>query len=458
MTDVSVLRMTDVNKLVSIVVGLLLLALAFTSFPASTFAQRETTCAAEVVVQAGDTLSSLAGRYLGNLSAYNAIVEATNARAAVDASYARITNPNALVVGMKLCLPASGAVVSNAGSLSAPVLAATRQPTATPTPPGTPTATPTPTVTPTSRVPVRDLDMMTIEWARGQSYPGSPITIERTLEPGANYNRYYASYRSEGLKIYALLTVPNGPKPATGWPVIVFNHGYIPPEIYRTTERYIAYVDGFARSGYIVFRPDYRGHASSEGEPTGAYGSPNYTFDVLNAVASLKQYPDADPNRIGMWGHSMGGYLTLRSMVINQDVKVGVIWAGVVANHTDMMRNWRRSQPWTPPPSMPQRARRWREELIAKFGTPEENPQFWASISANTYLAEISGPIQLHHGTADTDVPVEFSATLKAEMDQAGKTAEYYVYDGDNHNLSINFNTAMQRSIAFFDRYLKPQG
>jgi fermentation-respiration switch protein FrsA (DUF1100 family) len=446
------------NKTVSVLSVFALLALVVTFLPTTTLAQREGTCATEVVVQAGDTLSTLAGRYLGNLSTYNAIVEATNARAAVDATYARLTNPNAIAVGMKLCIPGTGGVTTNAGGPSLPPTSVIQQLIVTPTPAGTPTVTPTPTATPTSRVPVRDLEPQTIEWARGQRYPGSPITIEQTLEPGANYSRYYASYLSEGLKIYALLTVPNGAKPATGWPVIVFDHGYIPPEIYRTTERYIAYVDGFARSGYIVFRIDYRGHASSEGEATGAYGSPDYTFDVLNAVASIKQYPDADPNRIGMWGHSMGGYLTLRSMVISKDVKVGVIWAGVVANHTDMMYNWRRSQPWTPPPSMPARSRRWREELIAKHGTPEENPAFWASISANTYLQDISGPIQLHHGTADGDVPIEFSATLKQQLDQAGKTSEYYVYEGDNHNLSGNFNTAMQRSIAFFDRYLKPQG
>lgn len=83
--------------------------------------------------------------------------------------------------------------------------------------------------------------------------------------------------------------------------MIVFNHGFIEPWVYRSTERYIAYVDGFARSGYIVFRSDYRGHGSSEGVARGAYGSPDYTIDVLNAVAALKAYPDADAERIGMW-------------------------------------------------------------------------------------------------------------------------------------------------------------
>ena len=101
---------------------------------------------------------------------------------------------------------------------------------------------------------------------REHTYPGSKITIEETLQPGSNYSRYRASYQSEGLKIYALLTVPNGEKPATGWPVIIFNHGFIPPDVYRTTERYLAYVDWLARNGYVVFRPDYRGHDQSEGQ------------------------------------------------------------------------------------------------------------------------------------------------------------------------------------------------
>jgi len=94
---------------------------------------------------------------------------------------------------------------------------------------------------------------------RARDYPGSDIVIEATLDPGVNYSRYYVSYLSDGLKIYALMTVPTGEKPVTGWPVVIFNHGYIPPDVYRTTERYIAYVDQIARSGYIVFRSDYRG-------------------------------------------------------------------------------------------------------------------------------------------------------------------------------------------------------
>ena len=192
---------------------------------------------------------------------------------------------------------------------------------------------------------------------RQQTYPGSEIVIEETLEPGANYERYLASYLSEGLKIYALLTVPRGEKPESGWPVVIFNHGYIPPAQYRTTERYVAYVDSLARSGYVVYRIDYRGHDQSEGEASGAYSSPGYTADVMNAAAALGNYPLVDAQNIGMWGHSMGGYLTLRAMVLSPSVKAGVIWAGVVASYPDLINNWRRDRPSPPDPlSTP----RWR--------------------------------------------------------------------------------------------------
>jgi len=96
---------------------------------------------------------------------------------------------------------------------------------------------------------------LSIQYMRSQQYPGSDIVIEQTLPDGVNYRYYIASYKSEGLKIYGLLTIPKGDKPTTGWPVIIFNHGYIPPEQYRTTERYVAYIDSFARDGYIVFKP-----------------------------------------------------------------------------------------------------------------------------------------------------------------------------------------------------------
>jgi dipeptidyl aminopeptidase/acylaminoacyl peptidase len=294
---------------------------------------------------------------------------------------------------------------------------------------------------------------------RQRSYPGSDVVIEQTLEPGAGYRRYIASYQSEGLKIYALLTVPDGNKPAGGWPVIIFNHGFIPPASYQTTTRYVAYVDALASHGYIVFKSDYRGHGNSQGVASGAYGSPGYVVDVLNALAAMERYPDADPSRVGMWGHSMGGYITLRSMVISHDIKAGVIWSGVVGSYADLIDHWHPRQPAEPPtpatPAAPEFGDRGWRGWIALYGTPQQNPAFWDSISATSFVADLSGPLQLHHDLADSEVPEAFSQTLYQEVLAAGKTAELYTYPGDDHNLANSFGAAMARTILFFDKYLK---
>ncbi|MGC9466948.1 MAG: alpha/beta hydrolase family protein [Anaerolineae bacterium] len=346
-------------------------------------------------------------------------------------------------------------VTRTATRIAPPTVTATPLPTNTSTPTPIPTDTPTPSPSPTP------LHPMSIEYMRQQSYPGSDIVIEETLNPGVNHDRYVASYLSEGLKMYGLLTVPWGEKPATGWPLIVFNHGHITPELYRTTERYVAYQDAFARNGYITFKSDYRGHGFSEGNTSGGSRGPDYTIDVLNALSSLQRLPEADPERVGMWGHSMGGGITLRAMIVTDDIDAGVIWAGTVATFEEIYADrprWVGAPPTltpgpegTPPASVP------RVGLFA-YGMFDENPEFWASIDPVAYLSDLSGPVQLHHATGDQSVPITWSESLYARLQETGQDAELYVYQGDDHNISANFGTAIQRSVEFFDRYVKMAG
>jgi dienelactone hydrolase/LysM repeat protein len=424
--------------------------------PSAVQAQAGAVCAQDVVVRNGDTLSSIAAATLGDLSAYPRIVAATNARAAADGSYATISDAGRIQVGWKLCIP-GGAATTAASSPTVTPAAPTDTPAA-------PVAAPidtgegsAPNDQAVEEIPLVDGEKLTIDYLRSLTYAGT-IVVEDVLAPGSNYDRYLVSYLSEGLKNYAYMTIPRGQKPATGWPAIIFNHGYIPPDVYRSTERYIAYTDGFARNGYVVFRPDYRGHGFSEGEARGAYGFPDYTIDVLNGLAAVKQHPDVDADRIGMWGHSMGGYITLRSLLVDEDIKAGVIWAGVVASYPDLINNWRRTTSTTQPTTPPNPTRRWRAQLTERYGEASEDSPFWRSISANSYLDELTAPIQVHHGTADASVPVAFSEKLQEQAEAAGAASELYIYPGDDHNLAGQFSTAMQRSIAFFDRYVKNGG
>lgn len=243
-----------------------------------------------------------------------------------------------------------------------------------------------------------------------KQFPDGNIVIEEKLHPGVNYSRFIVSYPSDGLKIYALMTVPIGNMPAHGWPLIVFNHGHIIPSQYTTTGTYDAYVDAFARHGYIVFKSDYRGNGKSAGTPAGASTQSRsvYVTDVLNAVNLLKLNPYVDPNRIGMWGHSMGGYVTVTAMLTSTDIKAGVVWAGTLGNFKD-----------------------------------------------SSLLKNLSGPLQLQHATGDQTVPYSTSINFANLMEKAGLNVELYTYQGDNHDLTQNAATALTRSLDFFDKYVK---
>lgn len=303
-----------------------------------------------------------------------------------------------------------------------------------------------PVATISGQVTEQPLHPMSIAALRQQNYPGGDFTVERQLPNGANYKQMVVSYLSEGLKIYGLLTIPTTSKPENGFPAVVFVHGYIPPKQYSTTGNYPTYQAALARSGVITFKPDLRGHGNSEGEPVSAHFSEKYVVDTMNAIAYLKQYDGVDATRIGYWGHSNGGEIGLRALLISEDIKAASLWAGVVGSYEDMFETYN--------PKIPFLQGLKDQQLVQEHGLPSTNETFWNTLDPYTYLAEITTPIQLQHGTADISVPVELSQHLHAALEQAGKKVEYYEYKGDDHNIGKNSTLAWQRTIAFFKEHL----
>ncbi len=316
----------------------------------------------------------------------------------------------------------------------------------------TSTKTPTPTATEIVFEVGREL---TIQYLRDSEIRGSEITFEQELEPRSNYRQYLVSYLSEGNKIYGLLTIPSTEPPQDGFKAIVFNHGYIPPSAYRTAERYTAYVDYLARSGFVVFKIDYRGHGESQGEPSGSYFSPGYTIDSIAAVKSLQTMDIIDPQGIGMWGHSMAGNLVLRAMLIEPDIKAGVIWAGAVYSYDDFVRYGINDSTYRPP--QPEESgegsdpRRRSREIIEAYGRPDTQVDYWKAVSLTENIALLNSPIQLHHAQDDPVVNIGYSFDLAVVLQENDKEYEFYTYEGGGHNLiSPYFEQAMQRTVEFF--------
>jgi uncharacterized protein len=295
-------------------------------------------------------------------------------------------------------------------------------------------------------------DPFSIQGIRAKEYD-SNLTIEQDLGDKGKFRSYIISYPSDGFKVRALMNVPDSPKPPNGFPVLFLNHGFIEPTTYSTLNSYKAFADAYSNAGYLVLKPDYRGHDDSEGAPISAHISPDYLTDVLNLLEAIKKYPDADKNKIAMWGHSMGGGITLRAMVVSPDIKAVILVAGVVASPQKFYDYWLVNKDTR---SIPSWIRTTGDTIINNYKTPSENPDYWNSISPYPFLSDITMPVAIHHGTADNSVPKEFSDELNDALGKLNKEVEYFVYPGGDHNLAgSSRGPLLTRTIEFLNKRLK---
>ncbi len=281
---------------------------------------------------------------------------------------------------------------------------------------------------------------LTIDALKSRTYEASEIKVEQNFGVRSNFTSYKVSYESDGLIQYGLMNRPDTPMPSEGFPVIIVCHGYIPPTEFSTAQSYKNTSAVYASEGFLVLKPDYRGHGDSQGRVSDLFRTIYYSIDVLNLIAALPSLEIADLNRIYMYGHSMGGEVALRVLEISGKIKAATIWAPATAafpeNILYFMRKWNMEET--------DKARR---QLVGEFS--EEGLLKFAPIE-NTHLIDM--PVLLHHGTEDESVPYEWGLSLVEKFEGNGVVYKFYTYIGGDHNLSgKNFFTAIERDVAFFN-------
>lgn len=169
----------------------------------------------------------------------------------------------------------------------------------------------------------------------------SSLTPERPLDDGPSFSAYLVSYPSSGLKVHAMIAVPNFAMPENGFPVVIANHGYVPdPTKYGITaegkdsrpgDYYRAVPELYASRGFLVVMPDYRGHNSSEGyeliKTQNREAVAAYADDVIALLQRLDAIEKADLSNVFMWSHSMGGAVSMRTQLTTSLVKGASYWA-----------------------------------------------------------------------------------------------------------------------------------
>ena len=219
-------------------------------------------------------------------------------------------------------------------------------------------------------------------------------------------------------------------------------HGYIPPAQYNTLAYTTRYADALARAGYLVFHPNYRNWPPSDEGPD-LFRAP-HAVDALNLIAIIRAQAGqpgslelADPDFVGLMGHSMGGGITLRVVTASSAVQAAVLYGSMSG---DEKQNFEKILLWSG-------GARGQVELAA----PSED---LARISPINHLERITAPLSVHHGDNDGTVPPAWSLDLCERLQAAGKTVECFTYPGQPHTFQGEGDQRfMQRMIEFFDRH-----
>jgi uncharacterized protein len=282
---------------------------------------------------------------------------------------------------------------------------------------------------------------LTIDELAARSYGGGgTLRAAQNMTGTSAFTRTLIAYPSDGLTVYGFMDTPRG---AGKFPVIIALHGYIDPGRYSTLDYTTHYADALARAGFIVLHPNLRGYPPSQNGPN--LFRVGFAIDVLNLIALVTQQAGqpgplqhADPNEIGIWGHSMGGGVSLKVITISRDVKAAVLYGAMSG---DERQNYEQIGKWTG-------GQRGQEERAA----PDAAVKL---ISPINYLDRIQAAVSIHHGAADATVPSQWSADLCSRLQARPESVECFSYPGEPHTfVGQGDQLLITRTIDFFDRHL----
>ena len=272
-----------------------------------------------------------------------------------------------------------------------------------------PSATPTPAPTP-------PLPPYAIESLRARAYPGGKLIIGDQMIRGPGYTKYHMSWPSSGQTMTGTISLPDGAGP---FPVVVVNHGFIPPERYWIGQDSGIFGDPMAAHGFISVAPNWPGYSGSGPAPADLPQIVGQLVTALDLVSSLTTLPQADGGKIAFVGHSNGGGISELAMVTDPRIRAVVLQAPVSSDMADNARKW-----WVQRP-----------DSLAGLGTPDANPDGYRHLSPRNYLASWQPPVLIIQGTSDHTIPAEWTNATYAALQQAGIQSRLMWVDGADHDL-----------------------
>jgi dipeptidyl-peptidase 4 len=246
----------------------------------------------------------------------------------------------------------------------------------------------------------------------------------------------FLSVRShDGVPLNAMMIKPPDFDPAKKYPVLVYTYGGPHAQVVLNAWGGLNFLwhQLMAQKGYIIFALDNRGSAGRGHlfeEPIHFRFAAQELSDQRDGAAYLKSLPYVDPNRIGIWGWSYGGHMTLHAMFEDpDDFKVGFAGGPVTDWH-------------------------YYDSIYTEryLGLLPKNEESYDESSPLKNAGRLKGKLLIAHGTGDDNVHFSNTLAVLDELIAAGKYVEAMPFPGRGHGVSDlpARRILMQRVTQFF--------
>ncbi len=240
---------------------------------------------------------------------------------------------------------------------------------------------------------------------------------------------------ADGFPMPAQILKPKGFDPARKYPVILHIYGGpSAPTVKNQWQNGTLFDNLLLREGFVVVGVDNRSATaiSKQLENTILLKSPGpETADLLAGVRWLKSQPWVDGSRIGVWGWSGGGYMTLSLMTHSQEFKAGIAGAPVT--------DWRYYDS------------KWAEAFMK---LPKDHADAYDRSSMVKRASELHGTLLLIYGTYDDNVHPQNEEAFMDALIKAGKPYQVMLYPMRKHGF-IDRPARIHRDQAMLDFWKK---
>lgn len=286
----------------------------------------------------------------------------------------------------------------------------------------------------------KPLEKFTFSRLANEIFEPDKIEIKEEIEKTTKYASNKFVYYWQGRKISGLVNTPIGTQ--TNYPVIIMIRGYAPVQYYQTGFGTKNVARQLAENGFITIAPDFLGYADSDKPENDVWWERfSKPAQVLQLLTSLENFDKADLTKIGFWGHSNGGQISLSILEITGKEYPTSLWApvsspfpysilyftdtdedeGLKLRHSLSLLEWRYD--------------------VREF-----------SVTQNLNL--IKAPINLHQGGKDPDVPKIWSDRLFQKLEKNNNESVYNYYPNSDHNMRPDWEQAVKSDLEFFRKYL----